>query len=301
MSDPLFILAPPRSYTSVVCAMLGQHPEMYGLPEVNLCLTERMDAWLRLCLHSGSFISHGLLRAVAQLVFGEQTEDSVSRARWWLEFRRASTTSEVFRELAEAAAPRALVDKSPASVLHVGFLDRARAAFPRARFLHLTRHPRSTCASIAAIPEVLAVVSVFSKVIDVGRCASPQDPEPLWLETHRNISAFLETVPDELKRRVRGEDLLTEPDRSLTELASWLGVPATPDTLEAMRHPERSPFACFGPLGARFGNDRKFLQHPETRPGAVTPQSLDGPVAWRADGTGLSDETRRLAESFGYR
>ena len=33
MTEPLFILAPPRSFTSVVCAMIGNHPQMLGLPE----------------------------------------------------------------------------------------------------------------------------------------------------------------------------------------------------------------------------------------------------------------------------
>src|SRR5260221_9464285 len=32
-ADPVFILALPRSFSSVVCGMLGQHPQMYGLPE----------------------------------------------------------------------------------------------------------------------------------------------------------------------------------------------------------------------------------------------------------------------------
>jgi hypothetical protein len=280
--------------------MIGQHPDLCGLPEVNLCVTERMDAWLRLCLHSGSFLSHGLLRAVAQLAFGEQTEESVERARWWIEFRRASSTSEVFRELADAAGPCALVDKSPATVLHVNFLHRAESAFPRARFLHLTRHPRSTCASIAGAPEILTAVSVFSNAIDLGRCSSALDPEPLWLETHRNILAFLGTVPASRKRRVRGEDLLAEPNRHLTELTAWLDLPAAPECLEAMTHPEQSPFARFGPVGARFGNDPKFLQDPALGRATVTPQTLDGPAGWRGDGTGLSDQTRRLAESFGY-
>src|SRR5277367_299883 len=31
---PLFVLAPPRSYTSVIAAMIGQHPELAGLPEL---------------------------------------------------------------------------------------------------------------------------------------------------------------------------------------------------------------------------------------------------------------------------
>ena len=34
MAAPLFILAPPRSYTSLFNAMIGQHPEAYGLPEL---------------------------------------------------------------------------------------------------------------------------------------------------------------------------------------------------------------------------------------------------------------------------
>jgi len=300
MPDPLFILAPPRSFTSVVCAMLGQHPAMCGLPEVNLCVTERMDAWLRLCLHSGSFLSHGLLRAVAQVIFGAQTEETVARARWWTEFRRASTTGDVFRELSDAAGPRALVDKSPATVLHPEFLRRAGSAFPGARFLHLLRHPRSTCASIDGAPEILTAVSVFSKAVDLGACSSLVDPEPLWLETHRNVVAFLESVPARRKLRVRGEDVLTDPDRCLPELAGWLGLETTSESLDAMKHPERSPFAGFGPPGARFGNDPKFLQHPAPRAGTIRPQALEGPVGWRLDGTGLSDDTKRLAASFGY-
>ena len=40
MTQPLFILAPPRSFTTVTSAMIGQHPEMYGLPETNLFVAE---------------------------------------------------------------------------------------------------------------------------------------------------------------------------------------------------------------------------------------------------------------------
>lgn len=146
----------------------------------------------------------------------------------------------------------------------------------------------------------MAAVSVFSKAVDLGPCSAPGDPEPLWLETHRNILSFLDTVPGPLQRRVRGEDVLGDPDRALTDLAAWLGLRATPECLDEMRHPERSPFAGFGPVGARFGNDPKFLEQPALHGGAPKPQSLAGPVAWRSDGTGLSDDTRRLAATFGY-
>ena len=35
-TDPIFVLAAPRSYSSLVNAMIGQHPELYGVPELNL-------------------------------------------------------------------------------------------------------------------------------------------------------------------------------------------------------------------------------------------------------------------------
>ena len=33
---PLFMIAPARSYTSVIAAMLGQHPDLYAFPELML-------------------------------------------------------------------------------------------------------------------------------------------------------------------------------------------------------------------------------------------------------------------------
>ena len=42
MTAPLFLLAPPRSYTSLVNAMLGQHPQAFGLPELCLFNVEKL-------------------------------------------------------------------------------------------------------------------------------------------------------------------------------------------------------------------------------------------------------------------
>lgn len=280
--------------------MIGQHPQMIGLPEVNLAVTARMDAWLRLYLQTGSFLSHGLLRAVAQLQFGVQNDDTTSRARWWLEFRRSSTTGDVFHELAASAGERELVDKSPSTVLHPDFLRRIADTFPDARYLHLVRHPRSTCASIQAAPEILAAIAVFSKAVDLGDCRGIDDPERVWLLSHRNIAAFLDTVPPERRLRLQGERVVTDPHDHLERLACWLGVDASPGSVEAMAHPERSPFAGFGPDGARFGNDPKFLADPFPRARTARPQSLEDPVAWRSDGSGLSEEVKLLAREFGF-
>jgi len=42
MNHPLLILASPRSFTSVICAALGQHPQMYELPELHLFVADTL-------------------------------------------------------------------------------------------------------------------------------------------------------------------------------------------------------------------------------------------------------------------
>src|SRR5438105_3191953 len=69
MADPLFILAPPRSFSSVLCAMLGQHPQMHGLPETHLFVDETIERWWGRSSHAKYPMADGLLRSVAQLCF----------------------------------------------------------------------------------------------------------------------------------------------------------------------------------------------------------------------------------------
>src|SRR5262249_3007107 len=133
---PLFILAPPRSFTSVVCAMLGQHPQMYGLLETNLLNSSTMEEWWAIKRHVG------LLRCVAQLFFGGQTEATVRAAEAWLRRRAHFTTAYIFELLAAQVAPRMRIEKTPAMSGDVKTLQRTNRLFPNARYLYLQRHPR---------------------------------------------------------------------------------------------------------------------------------------------------------------
>jgi hypothetical protein len=67
-----------------------------------------------------------------------------------------------------------------------------------------------------------------------------------------------------------------------------------------MMHPERSPYACFGPINALFGNDPNFLSGPTFRPHVPKVPPLNRPVPWRNDGKGLMPEVVTLAREFGY-
>jgi hypothetical protein len=100
--------------------------------------------------------------------------------------------------------------------------------------------------------------------------------------------------------RLRGEDIINYPDRYLREIAEFLGLRTDPEAIEQMKHPERSPFARFGPANARLGNDPHFLEHPVLHTNGTRPQRLEGPLKWRMDGREFSPRVTQLARAFGY-
>ena len=66
-------------------------------------------------------------------------------------------------------------------------------------------------------------------------------------------------------------------------------------------HPERSPFACFGPLDALFGNDPNFLSGPTFRPHKVkVPLARPSRCRGARTAQGLKPEVVALAREFGY-
>jgi hypothetical protein len=301
MAAPLFLLAPPRSYTSLMNAMLGQHPQCFGLPE--LCLfnvRHLMELWVRTSDEMGSEAKtrHGLLRAVAEIYAGEQTMDSVRMATHWCAARQHRTTGEVYRELVDKIHPLIAVEKSPAYTVDIQRLWRLYRTFPEARFIHLTRHPVGQCRSVMSLYD--GTFALFVNSIDFLDDRAIVEPQFAWYDLNINILNFLDRVPAAQQMRIRGEDVMGDPPKFLGEICRWMGIRDDVDAIDEMMHPERSPFACFGPLDAMFGNDPNFLSGPSFRPHQVKMPPLNKPVPWRDDGQGLKPQVVELARELGY-
>ncbi|BCY09667.1 sulfotransferase [Actinoplanes sp. L3-i22] len=310
MAEPLFVLAPPCTFSWAVCAMLGQHPDLYALPELHLFTTETLAEWLAVCERQSFEMDHGLVRAVAELYYGGQDEPEVARARGWLRRRAHLTTGLLFELLAGRVAPRIAVEKSPSLVAHPDPMRRALRMFPGARFLHLVSHPRTygdmVLEALAVSPgdqplppsDWLVRLAEHRPSEDADATV---DPQFSWLSLHAGILAFLAEVPKEQQRTVAGEQLLTDLDAVGGELAAWLGVRADAAALAGMRHPEKSPYAPLGPPSAPFGSDAFLHPGPMIPESWSAPRTLDGPLSWRADGGGFNPEVTTLAHEFGYR
>jgi hypothetical protein len=309
LPGPLILLCPARSFSSVVCAMLGQHPQLYGFPELRLFTADTVDALLRHWKEKRGFLdelcgqlfgaaaaecSTGLLRALAELHFGGQSAEAVGQALAWLQARRDWSTRQLLDFLLEAIRPRRGVEKTPETAMSPANMARVRALYPDARFLHLTRHPVTAQRSLQAHWGR----GLQRRRPDWNGCDLARFCARGWCRTHQAILDFTAGLPPEQTLRVRGEDLLNEPDVHLVRVASWLGVRSDGEAIEAMKHPERSPYAGLGPTSAWLGYDPKFLHDPRLRP-CELPAGLEHPPEWGLDFS-LLQTTVELAQRLGY-
>ena len=260
--------------------MIGQHPDLVGLPELKLfcCGTiGELEASLpSYWTNRGAHRSPGLVRALAEFEFGDQTLESLSLARAWLQDRLHWSGADVLDVLLARLRPRIAVEKSPDNVLDDTSLRRMASAYPKATYLHLTRHPVTTQRSMQehrnrAVP------------------SDPQDDEPMfgiasWYDTHRRILHFGAGLAPDRYMRIKAEDVLNDTETRLRAIARWLGIRTDAGAIEAMNHPEASPFASLrtADSGIVGGNDPSFLRDP-TPHCAEVPATLEPPQGWAAD------------------
>jgi amino acid adenylation domain-containing protein len=181
----IFILAPPRSGTTLLRVLLGGHPRLFAPPELELLsfntLAERRQAF------SGafSFWLEGSLRAIMEIKScGSAEAASIMRA---LEERDLST-KEFYRLMQEWLGDRRLVDKTPSYALQTSIMQRAEVDFENALYIHLLRHPRGM---IRSFEEAKLDQIFFRHAHPFSRRAQA---EMIWTISHQNILEFLQEV-----------------------------------------------------------------------------------------------------------
>lgn len=244
----------------------------------------------------GAMVVDGLLRTLAQLHDGEQTEGAVIKARGWAMARSNWPIRKVFDHIQEHVGPRVLVEKSPATTYNRESMGRLLRTYPKANLLHLTRHPRSTGESLAKLR------SQFKGLDRMTRGRAQLDPERIWRVSQKVTLTMTADLPSGQCMRLKGESLLGSLEVYLPQICEWLDLRSDAEAIEAMLHPENSPYATHGPRGAKFGNDPNFLENPvldRKRLERTKEPRLDGELEWRP-GESFSAETRQLAKQLGY-
>lgn len=283
------LLAPPRSCSSLIAAMLGQHPELYASAELECFVGSTLLGCQQFAERVPVVTLHGLLRTLAQLLQGDQSDAAITAARRWLDERRDWSGAELVAWVEAAVAPRRLVEKSPIHVLRRESLTRLVEVVMQEPMLHLVRHP------------LTAMTSLCTAYRRNSRALTPTEALTTWLTGHTNILLLRAELTHNPTLLVRCEDLLADPDTCLREMCGHLEVDASAAAITAMLHPEHSPYACVGPPAAPSGNDPHWMEQPALRrqPAAAFPPLSE---LWRIEGLEpqLVLRTLLLAEQFGY-
>lgn len=275
--DPVFVLAPPRGQGAWLAAALGCHPDLMALPATHLFVGETWATLQRSWTGPRARLLDGLARAHAWLIAPEENEATITAARAWLNERRDLPVAALFDALRALAAPRGLVDGSYLYPMEPEALSRIADACPRARYIHLVRHP-------------------LDHLLDTG--LTDPDPRRQWLAGHLAVLEFLHDRPAGCWIRVRAEMVWADPARYLGQLAEWLGLPCDDSTATAMTRTDRAPHAGPGPVTAPTGDDPAFLRSPALPSGAprvAARVAMDEPLA-----APLGEDVRHYARLFGY-
>lgn len=291
---PIFLLAAPFSGASYLAGVLGQHPQLYAVPELDLFMADTVGELLEIFEIGQGTHGQGLLRAIAELECGGQTDDGIDAARVWLQERAQWRSGELLDAIRQRVAPRRLVVPDTETPLRLADLLRLRGAAAGATIVQLLRHPYSAGIGHAAWLNERLFVPIDFK--DHGRHPPIIDPQLAWFRAHRNI----ERQFGDGALRLRIEDLDAQPVTALQNLCAQLRIDGGAAALDAMSRPDDWIFAGYGPRAAPYGLEPEVLEDIVLPAGWNPVPRLDGALPWRPDGAAFSPDLVALARVLGY-
>ncbi|MEM6831089.1 MAG: beta-ketoacyl synthase N-terminal-like domain-containing protein, partial [Bacteroidota bacterium] len=280
----IFILAPPRSGTTLLRIMLAGHPQLFAANELQLLhfntLQERKEAY------TGKFSlwSEGTIRTIMELKnCGADQAKSLMQSfedKGW-------TTKDFYRVLQKWVGNRIIVDKSPSYAMDALALRKAEADFDNAIFIHLSRHPYSMIKSF----EKMHMDQVM--FLEKHNYNIKQTGELIWHQSHQNIQNFLKEIPEERQFRIIYEDLVLDPKGVMEAMCETIGLPFHPNLLNPYLDIDKKMTDGLYDNSKPMG-DPNLLRH----------NSIQAKKAeeWKKvkDDNFLSAETWKLAEEIGY-
>jgi hypothetical protein len=290
--------------------MIGQHPLLYGLPEFTMLRFDYVEEFInvvndyRIGAHQNNISDLQLnvvgdLRAIAEVVYKDQSNTSIELAYTFLKKHAHYRTTAFFSMLQEAIAPKRVVFKAPIYSKKIEFMQN----FPtNAYFIHLVRHPKDQVQSCLKYGKLIYAQALKIKNSNDFREQQIHDIKKkillyglngyeAWLHAQDNIDSFLSTVSSNHKYRIRSESVVSTPRDALVNICQFLKINHDDLSIDRMLNPQTSVFATIGPDRAPYGNDSIFLNHPTI--------DFDHRVFSR-DLEGLPLEVKRKAESYGY-
>jgi tetratricopeptide (TPR) repeat protein len=209
---PIFIVGMPRSGTTLVEAVLGEHPSVAAGGEMRV-----LESWLQ--RNSATPADPSLSRRLAEA--GDEALAALA-ADWAHELKQAQGESDY------------ITDKLPENFYYLGVIAKI---FPRARFVHVRRDPRDTC------------LSCFMTALgghDAGLAASIADVGVYYREYEKLMTYWEHSLGKERIVEVQYEELVENPEPGTRRLLEALQLEWHPGCLDYYRSERPMATASLG-------------------------------------------------------
>lgn len=228
MTPMIFLIAAPRSGSTMLEHMLSSHSMIQGGPEPHL-LTPLAHLGYHARVDAAPYDPVAAAEGLTSFVNGLRGGQSA-----YLDACRAYCEVLYGRYLSQGEKTFCL-DKTPAYALILPFLA---DVFPDAKYVVLTRHP-------------LAVFSSYANSFFAGDYESALAYNPILNRYVPAMAAFLRQR-DVPFVHIRYEDLVREPEDGMRKVCDYLGVPFEADAIEYGKHRTQQSSQGLGdPIGVR--------------------------------------------------
>lgn len=191
--QPIFILGMPRTGTTLVERILGQHPDVVSI---------------------GEFPDFPL--EVAQAARQVQGGQSLVEAALQIDYP-ALGARYLHQAAAMAQGKPIFIDKLPFNFIYTGLIKKA---LPQARIIHLVRDPLDTC--FAIYKTLFNQVYSFSYQLD--------ELADYFIEYKKLMAHWHQVLPGQILD-VHYEQVVAEPELQAKRILDWCGLPWQPDLL----------------------------------------------------------------------
>ncbi|MEO6226343.1 MAG: sulfotransferase, partial [Thermomonas sp.] len=188
--QPIFIVGMPRSGTTLLERILGHHPDVYAAGELHDLIWQLR--WM--CdIAGGPYLDLKLAQKAESIDFAELGRRYVAHTQW------------------RAQGHAFYVDKMPANFANLSYIARA---MPQAKILHMVRGSMDTC------------FSNMKECFANGYAHSNDQVEMAdhYRRYHALMAHWRALYPDRILD-VRYDDLVTQPDRVVSEVLAFCGLP----------------------------------------------------------------------------
>jgi Sulfotransferase family len=219
INKPIFIVGSPRSGTSILTWCLGQHPNIFPVPESNWMgqfgLNVAISHQIGTARNDRTMLSAmDISREEFFANFGRSINDLILSHRLDLERKRKMTRLPTEPKMR-------WVDGTPEYSLHIYAL---RRLFPEAVFVHVLRDVR----------DVVRSMLNFHRVAGTHLVQNEEQAYKYWLRMVKACVQAEQAYGSEVVRRLSYTALVDDPERAIRSLLDFVGEPYCAECLEPL-------------------------------------------------------------------